>query len=138
MIHSIGFIRPFRGRLRDRPLVAVANAILDHGLQIVEDAREHGTVRQRLRLLAQTDRSNGGMNRIFEYGGSNTGIITGDGYPLYELEVEISADDRLDDMHQSLLERLRSSRSARDLGTDAWDTVPTAEECREIEVNPSS
>ncbi|MGW4848109.1 hypothetical protein [Nocardia brasiliensis] len=88
LIFIIGLTRAARGRLRDRPLTAIANIVFDHGAHLISSMHARHPGNSRLRLLTQTDRSNGGMNRLFQFGGSSTGITTGDGYPLYELIVK--------------------------------------------------
>ncbi|WP_429428408.1 hypothetical protein [Nocardia sp. GAS34] len=119
LIFIVGFSRAIRGQLRDGPLTAIANVVFDHGSQVVASMRAHHPEQQYVRLLAQTDRSNGGMNRLFQRGSSSTGIITGDGYPLRELVVElptvISDRDNLSGVFLSSFGRIANARSSVDV-----------------------
>ncbi|MGX1779491.1 hypothetical protein ACWIGW_45795 [Nocardia brasiliensis] len=121
LIFIIGLTRAARGRLRDRPLTAIANIVFDHGAHLISSMHARHPGNRQLRLLAQTDRSNGGMNRLFQFGGSSTGITTGDGYPLYELIVKLPATlpDRKDlsGSFLSMFERITKARSSVDVKT---------------------
>ncbi len=120
LIFIVGFTGEVRGLLRDRPLAAIANVVFDHGSRVVAGMRVHHPDQRRVRLLAQTNRANGGMNRLFQRGGSSTGIVTGDGYPLRELIVELPSEmpDRgsLSGALLSAFERVTTARSAADIG----------------------
>ncbi|MGF6889152.1 hypothetical protein ABIA39_008562 [Nocardia sp. GAS34] len=83
VVFIVGFLPEVRGRLRDRPLTAIANVVFDHCSTVVAAMRHRHPEQSHMRLLAQTDRSNGGMSRLFRRGGTYTGITT-DGWPLYE------------------------------------------------------
>jgi hypothetical protein len=70
-------------------LTAIANIVFDHCSIVVAAMRQRNPERDHMRLLAQTDRSNGRMGRLLRHGGTDTGITTGDGWPLYELVVQL-------------------------------------------------
>lgn len=92
VVFIVGLLPTVRGRLRDRPLTAIANVVFDHCSTVAAAMRQRHPEQSHLRLLAQTDRSNGGMSRLFRRGGTHTDITTGDGWPLYELVVQLPAE----------------------------------------------
>ncbi|MEV2218253.1 hypothetical protein AB0E01_00020 [Nocardia vinacea] len=120
LIFIVGFTREVRRLLRARPLTAIANVVFDHGSHVISSMRVRHPERRNVRLLAQTNRSNGGINSLFQYGGSNTGIITGDGYLLQELILEVPTQipdrDNLSGAFLSSCERITNARSSADVG----------------------
>jgi hypothetical protein len=122
VVFIIGFLPTARGRLRDRPFTAISNVVFDHCSTVVAAMRQRHPEQSHVRLLAQTDRSNGGMGRVFRRGGTYTGMTTGDGWPLYELVVRLPAEipNRLN-LHGAMLDsfrRVSRARSSADLAVE--------------------
>ena len=90
VLFAIGVIRGFRGRLRDSPQV-VAQVFIDHLTDVLNAIREQHPDRPSVQVYAQTERSASGIGRLLaSLGFVDSGIVTGDGYPLQVLELPIA------------------------------------------------
>ncbi|MEV5652976.1 hypothetical protein AB0L57_32395 [Nocardia sp. NPDC052254] len=87
VMFAIGLIRGFRGRLRDSPEV-VARVFIDHLTDVLNAIRAEHPDRTSVHVYAQTERSTSGIGRLLtSLGFADSGITTGDGYPLQVLEL---------------------------------------------------
>ncbi|WP_147471517.1 hypothetical protein [Nocardia stercoris] len=85
LLFSMGILRSFRGRLADSPLT-LGNVFVDHLAEIVAATRSRQVGESQLRVLAQTEYPRGGIGKLLQRCGfTDSGIVTGDGYPLWEI-----------------------------------------------------
>jgi hypothetical protein len=84
VLFSMGLLRSARGRLRGNTAV-LPLVFLDHLADIVTTMRTAHPDKHTLHLYAQTEHVRGGIGRMLRrLGFTDSGIVTGDGYPLWE------------------------------------------------------
>ncbi|WP_342802245.1 hypothetical protein [Nocardia sp. No.11] len=113
VLFSVGLLRGFRGRLGASPLT-ISQIYIDHLAEVLLDIHTADPARPTTRVYAQTEHTGTGVARLLAaFGFADTGVVTGDGYPLRMLEVPLGTIDAATAPTapglRALLERLRSS-----------------------------
>lgn len=111
VLFSMGLIRSVRGRLSGNSAV-LPQVFLDHLIDIVTTMHAAHPEKRTLRLYAQTEHVKGGIGRMLRrLGFADTGIVTGDGYPLWELTYNLQSASALGDLTASDIRRNASART---------------------------
>jgi hypothetical protein len=91
VLFSMGLVRPARGRLEDKHL-ALPYVYADHLVQIIKTMRGTQGDRTHITVCAQTERPAAGIGRMLSHlGFVETGMISGDGFPLWEMNMPLTA-----------------------------------------------
>ncbi|MFD6394338.1 hypothetical protein [Nocardia sp. NPDC060259] len=93
VLFSVGLLRGFRGRLGASPLT-ISQIFIDHLAEVLLDVHAADPARPTTRVYAQTEHTGTGVARLLAaFGFADTGVVTGDGYPLQLLEVPLGSID---------------------------------------------
>ncbi|NUS45100.1 MAG: hypothetical protein HOQ24_15605 [Mycobacteriaceae bacterium] len=113
VLFSMGLIRTVRGRLRDGSSV-LPHVFLEHLVDILTAMRVANPDKSTVRLYAQTEHVKGGIGRMLRrLGFIDTGIVTGDGYPLWELTYDLQSAAAEPLAAESIDAEIRKTASAR-------------------------
>ncbi|MEU5409084.1 hypothetical protein [Nocardia asteroides] len=113
VLFSVGLLRGFRGRLGASPLT-ISQIFIDHLAEVLLDVHAADPARPTTRIYAQTEHTGTGVARLLNaFGFADTGVVTGDGYPLQMLEIPLGTIDPASvpsaPALRALLEQLRSA-----------------------------
>ncbi|MFI8974463.1 hypothetical protein ACIGO9_16360 [Nocardia asteroides] len=113
VLFSVGLLRGFRGRLGASPLT-ISQIFIDHLAEVLLDVHAADPARPTTRIYAQTEHTGTGVARLLTaFGFADTGVVTGDGYPLQMLEIPLGTIDPASvpsaPALRALLEQLRSA-----------------------------